>query len=139
MTSPGDKPAVEQDLRAYLFEDDPQMKTALRTAALGMVRSHVSDQEGSASMAHLPLMKSEGRISCRTPFWWFTMVQIPSDKDNVENYPTDGTLVWDNYSINWTKYLQQALGPNGDVTEEGLKKIFNGLGSSRRHDSAGLL
>ena len=76
-------------------------------------------------MAHLPLMKSEGRISCTTPFWWFSMVQVTSDKDNVENYPTDGTLEWDNYSINWTKHLQLAIGPNGDVTEEGLKKIFS--------------
>ena len=28
MSSPGDKPAEEQDLHAYLFEEDPQMKTA---------------------------------------------------------------------------------------------------------------
>ena len=81
MTSPGDKPAVEQDLRAYLFEDDPQMKTELRTAALGMVRSHVSDQEGSASMATRVLVKSEGRISCKAPFWWFTIAPIRTDSD----------------------------------------------------------
>ena len=64
MTDSGDQPAVEQDLQAYMFEDDPQRRTALKTTSLGMIKGHVTDQGGSAELAQIPLMKSDGRISC---------------------------------------------------------------------------
>ena len=54
------------------------------------------------------------------------VVHHVSNKEKVEYYPTDGSLTWANYSIDWTEHLKQAIGPNGDVTEEGIKKIFNG-------------
>ena len=122
----GDLYAEEQDLFNYVFEEDPPTRSAMRTVRLDMVKSHVTDQGGSAEMAHIPLMKSDGRISCKTIFWWYTMYQIKTNKEKVEYYPTDGSLTWANYSIDWTEHLKQAIGPNGDVTEEGLKKIFNG-------------
>ena len=80
----GDLPAEEQDLHDYMFEEDSPTRSAMKTARLEMVKSHVTDQEGSASMATRVLMKSEGRISCKTPFWWFTMAPLKTDNAHVE-------------------------------------------------------
>ena len=116
----GDLPAEEQYLHEYMFEEDPPTRAAMKTAALEMVKSHVTDQQGSASMATRVLMKSEGRISCKTPFWWFTMASLKTDNAHVEPYPTNKKLKWDNYSVNWTRHLELAIGTEGDVTEEGM-------------------
>ena len=35
-------------------------------------------------------------------------------------------LQWEDYSINWSPYLQKAVGTNGDISKEGVKEIFNG-------------
>ena len=42
------------------------------------------------------------------------------DKDGPQNFQ------WENYSINWSPYLQRAVGANGDLSKEGVKRIFNG-------------
>ena len=54
------------------------------------------------------------------------MYQIKTNKEKVEYYPNDGSLIWANYSIDWTEHLKKAVGPNGDVSEEGIRKVFNG-------------
>ena len=125
MTDSGDQPAVEQDLQAFAFEDDPDLRKEKKAQSLEMLKGHVTDQGGSAELAHIPLMKSEGRISCKATFWWYTMHQIETKKEKVEYYPFEG-LQWENYSIDWTEHLKKAIGTNGDISEEGIKKVFNG-------------
>ena len=125
MTDSRDQPAVEQDLQAFAFEDDPNLRKEKKALSLEMLKSHVTYQGGSAELAHIPLMKSDGRISCKTIFWWYTMYQIKSNKEKVEYYPFEG-MQWENYSINWIKHLKKAIGTNGDISEEGIKKVFNG-------------
>ena len=33
---------------------------------------------------------------------------------------------WENYTINWSPDLQRAVGPNGDLSREAVKGVFNG-------------
>ena len=84
MKDDGDQPAVEHDLQAFAFEDDLNLRQDKKTLSLEMLQSQVADQGGSAELAHTPLMKSEGRISCKATFWWYSMHQIETDKNQVE-------------------------------------------------------
>ena len=120
----GDIAAEEQDLFDHEFEEELSKKSKQKTGRLNMVKSHVADQEGSASMATRVRVKSEGRLSCKALFWWFTI--SPARGENVEQYPDDKKLKWDNYSINWTRYLKEAIGPEGGITEEKLNVVFKG-------------
>ena len=53
------------------------------------------------------------------------MHQIETARPEVEYYPFEG-MQWENHSINWTKHLKEAVGANGDISKEGVKKVFNG-------------
>ena len=75
-------------------------------------------------------MPGKGQYECKASYWWFSMHQVRSTKPNVDYYPYGDDAVenlqWEDYSINWSSYLQRAIGANGDLSKTGVKGIFNG-------------
>ncbi len=82
-------------------------------------------------MACSPLMPEKGQHECKASYWWFSIHQNQSTKSNVEYYPYGDEVgaqnfQWENYTINWSPDLQRAVGPNGDLSRESVKGVFNG-------------
>ena len=78
-----------------------------------------------------PLMPEKGQHECKAIFWWYNICQNLSTKTNVEYYPVGKepnaqNIIWDSYSLYWVTELQGAVGANGDLSRESVKRIFNG-------------
>ena len=127
----GDQLAVEFSLQSFKLEDYPAVRKVKMMEKLGMLKSHVQSQRGSPEMACSPLMPEKGQHECKATFWWYSIYQNQSIKPNVEYYPYGNepnaqNFIWENYTINWTPELQRAVGPNGDLSRESVKGVFNG-------------
>ena len=127
----GTHQATEFSLMSFKLEDEPDARKVKKNEKLGMLRCHVLSQGGSTEMCGEPLIPEKGQHECKAIFWWYNIGQYLSNKTNVDYYPI-GTetnaqnFIWDNYSICWTAELQGAVGANGDLSRESVKKIFNG-------------
>ena len=123
------KIAEEIDLLEYTSEDDQAAKTRLKGGAMDLLKRHIKEQRGSPNLANRVLKKGdgEGDIVCTILYWWFDIAQDDEGKPNIEEYPrNNGNLVWEDQAVNWTDALRTVISAKGDITDEGINRLFNG-------------